>query len=115
MSLVIPTSTAQLKHIASEVMHGIHDIFSPDDDERDPISVKKLRQGEGQYSTKKCLLGFDFDGKAKTLWLEEEKRVVLLTVLHGWWLRGVDWVHTGIPFQEFESYSCRSPGLCRDL
>lgn len=51
MSLVIPTSSEQLKHVASVVMHGIHDVFPLEDNEHDPISVKKLRQGEGTYST----------------------------------------------------------------
>ena len=48
MSLVIPMSTKQLQHVANAVMRGIHDVFPEDvDDENDPISLKKLRQGEG--------------------------------------------------------------------
>lgn len=59
-------------------------------------------KGEGQYSTRKCILGFDFNGEDKTLWLEEEKRAVLLTVLKQW-LRGSRRAHAGIPCKEFES------------
>jgi hypothetical protein len=107
MSLVIPTSAAQLRHVANAVMRGIHDVFPEDDDnDEDPISVKKMRQGDGRYSTRKCILGFDFDGEAKTLWLEEGKRALLLTILHGW-LRGARRSKVGIPFKEFESVTAK--------
>ncbi len=52
MSLVIPVSREQLQHVATAVMTGIHDVFPPDqEDSNDPISEKKLRQQEGQFST----------------------------------------------------------------
>ncbi len=35
------------------------------------------------YKTRKTLLGFDFDSKAKTMWLESAKREKLLTILKG--------------------------------
>jgi hypothetical protein len=39
MSQVIPFSREQLRHAATAVMTGIHDIFPPDaDDSNDPIS-----------------------------------------------------------------------------
>ncbi len=45
------------------------------------------------------LLGFNFDGLAKTMWLELAKREKLLTILKGW-----IWVGTrgtaGISFKE---------------
>ena len=107
MSLVIPTGEDQLRHVANAVMKGIHDVFPEDDDEdNDPISLKKLRQGDGRFSTRKCLLGFDFDGKNKTLWLEEEKWAMLLTILHRW-LRGARRTSAGIPFKEFESVTAK--------
>jgi hypothetical protein len=76
MSLVIPVSQSQLQHTANAVMMGIHDIFPANDvdDSDDPISEKKLIKLEGQYSTEKTLLGFDFDGNNKTMWLEAAKR-----------------------------------------
>ncbi len=47
------------------------------------------------------MLGFNFDGKQKTMWLEEEKCAKLLTILHGWlWVGSLN---RGIPFEEFES------------
>ena len=68
MSLVIPVSREQLRHVANAMMHGIHDVFPPDDnDDKDPLSVKKMDKGEGLYDIEKMLLGFDFNGEAKTM------------------------------------------------
>jgi len=67
------------------MMEGIHDVFSADsNDGNDPILEKKLLKGDGQYVALKTILGFEFDGNNKTLWLEEAKREKLLTTLHGW-------------------------------
>jgi hypothetical protein len=103
VSHVIPTSREQLRHVSTGTMTGIHDVFPADDnDSNDPISEKKLKQLDGEYGTTKTILGFDFDGLAKTLWLEDAKRAHLLTVLHGW-LRSSRTGTGGILFKEFES------------
>jgi len=103
VSLVVPTSREQLCHVNTGTMAGIHDVFPANDvDSNDPISEKKLKQQDGEYATKKVILGFEFDGINKTLWLEEAKRVYLLTVLHGW-IRSGKAEMIGIPFKEFES------------
>jgi hypothetical protein len=82
-------------------MTGIHYVFPLNIvNSNDPISEKKLKKGEGQYSTLKTLLGFDFDGKQKTLWLEEKKQAKLLTTLKGW-IRSAVHEH-GVAFKEFE-------------
>jgi hypothetical protein len=102
MSIVIPTSMEQLTHLGRAIMAGIHDVFPADIiDGNDPISKKKFLKGEGQYSQFKTLLGFDFDGKQKTMWLEEQKRTKLLTTLHAWIRAGNR--ERGVPFKEFES------------
>ncbi len=107
MSLVIPVSREQLRNVATVVMTGIRDVFPPaQDDSNDPISEKKLRQQEGQFSTRKTLLGFDFDGIMKTMWLEEAKREKLLTVLRGW-IRAGHRGTSGIPFNKFESITAK--------
>ena len=63
VSLVIPTSQEQLRHVANSILEGIHNVFPADpDDSNDPISEKKLIKGEGQYGAIKTILGFDFDG-----------------------------------------------------
>jgi hypothetical protein len=74
MSVIVPHSKQQLCHMVQTTMMGIHDVFPPDDmDENDPISLKKLLKGDSQYSTKKYLLGFNFNRDDKTLWLEDAK------------------------------------------
>jgi len=103
VSLVIPTSWDQLCHVSMGTMMVIHDVFPADNnDSNDPISDKKLKQLDGEYATTKTILGFDFDGRAKTLWLEDAKRAHLLTVLHGWLCSSRTGM-VGIPFKEFES------------
>jgi hypothetical protein len=107
ISAIIPTSKEQIKHVARGILHGIHDVFPPSkNDERDPISLKKLKKGEGMYDTTKCLLAFDFDGVNKTMWLEESKHAALLTILHQW-IRGATKAGRGIPFADFESVTAK--------
>jgi hypothetical protein len=68
MSIVIPVSWEQLRHVANAIMHGIHNVFPPDaEDSDDPILEKKLKKGKGMYETRKTLLGFNFDGKANKM------------------------------------------------
>ena len=72
VSLVIPTSRKQLQHVSTNMMNGIHDVFPANtNDSNDLISEKRLKQWDGEYSTTKTILGFDFDGVNKTIWLEE--------------------------------------------
>jgi hypothetical protein len=42
------------------------------------------RPTAGTYTTRKTLLGFNFNGNEKTMWLEAEKWEKLLTILKGW-------------------------------
>ncbi len=102
MSIMIPTCRDQLEHVATAIMAGVHNVFPANiTDSEDPILEKNLLKGEGQYSLIKTLLGFEFDGKQKTMWLEEEKQAKLLTPLHSWIRAGSP--GRGVPFQEFES------------
>jgi hypothetical protein len=71
MALVILTSIKEVTHVGQAVMHGIHDVFSEhNNDANNTIAKNKLLKGKGQMSTTKTLLGFDFNGKEKTMWLE---------------------------------------------
>jgi hypothetical protein len=107
MSLVIATSQQQLLHVGTATMMGIHDVFPRcTDDDNDPISVKKMKNGDARFLTRKTLLGFDFDGIEKTIWLEESKRDALLLILKGW-LRSSAKSHAGIPFKTFESVTAK--------
>ena len=98
-------SQEQLQHVATAVMTGIHDVFSPDAiDSNDPISEKKLIKHEGRYSTQKTLLGFDFDGTVKTMWLEVAKGEKILTILKSW-VRAGKRDTAGIPLKNMNWWS----------
>ena len=50
VSLVIPTSREQLRHVSTGTMMGIHDVFPADDtDSNDPISENKLKKLEKMH------------------------------------------------------------------
>jgi hypothetical protein len=102
IGLVIPASREQLDHVASAMMHGIHDVFPPDPDcDADPISNKKLRKGDAEWANVKEILGMTFDGTNKTIWLATEKRDALIASLHTWIRLAKR--QGGILFDEFRS------------
>lgn len=103
--MVIATSQEQVQHVANVVMHVIHEVFPPLlKDEDDPISLKKLHNGDGKFALQKDILGFASNGApgCKTMQLEEPKREFLLAALKKW-LRAATQAHSGIVLQEFES------------
>ena len=102
ITAAIATEQRHLRHLANATMHGIHDVFPPNEvDKQDPISEHKLRK-DGAWALVKDILGLTFDGDAKTIWLEDDKRRALITILHGWIRAGRHATH-GIPFDEFRS------------
>ena len=93
-------SQEQLRHVATAVMTGIHDVFPGDAmDSNNSISETKRIKHEGRYTTLKTLLGFNFNGAAKTMWLEAAKREKLLTILKSWVRTGKRGT-AGMPFKE---------------
>ena len=77
ITICIPRTQEDLRHMANAVMAGIHDVFPPDSqDDNDPISLKKLMKGEGAWAVVKEILGFEFDGNSgrHTICLADEKR-----------------------------------------
>ncbi len=103
ISVVIPASRKHLWHVRNGTMMGIHNVFPPKKIRgNDLILEKKLKQGDREYATTKTILGFDFDGKNKTIWLEEAKRANLLTVLKDWIRLGQSNT-IGIAFKDFKS------------
>ena len=83
IAAIVPTSKVQIIHVARGIVYGIHDVSPPsNNDSNDPILAKKLQKDKGIFESKKCILGFDFNGNSKTIWFEEEKRATLLTILH---------------------------------
>jgi hypothetical protein len=59
-------------------IHGIHSFFPQPDitghsDGKDPISAKKLAQGDGDFTSSKEMIGFTFEGIKRTVRLPPEK------------------------------------------
>jgi hypothetical protein len=71
------SSLKHLTHLSRAMLHGIHSIFPPPTitghDGGDPISEKKLKQGDGTWSTNKEILGWEFDGLNYTIKLPDSK------------------------------------------
>ena len=68
---------SHLLHLSRALLHGIHAIFPPPNitghSGADPISVKKLEQGDGRWHTEKELLGWVFNGTEYTIRLPNDK------------------------------------------
>ena len=102
ITAAVATEQQHLNHLANATMHGIHDVFTPDIiDDTDPISKHKLFK-EGAWALVKDILGLTFNGDDKTVWLENDKRQALLTLLNGWIRASRDATH-GIPFDDFRA------------
>jgi len=103
ISLAMPRTKEDLRHVANAVMKGVHDVFPADQvAENDPLSYKKMLKLESMWALTKEILGFTFDGDNKTIWLAEDKREKLLATLHQW-LRQATREKGGIKFDEFQS------------
>ena len=67
------TSRMHLRHFSRAMLHGIHSIFPPPiitgHQGEDPISQKKLHEGEGTWSYQKEILGWLVDGAEFTIQL----------------------------------------------
>jgi len=67
----------ELLHFTRAVLHGIQTIFPPlgegDDPEDEPISLKKLKEGDGHWDTQKEILGWLFNGLTKCMQLPPAK------------------------------------------
>ncbi len=85
IGLAQATNSEQLLHFTRAVLHGIHRIFPPasitnkPDDE--PIALKKLLKGDGQWATTKEILGWTIDGASRSISLPIEKYNKLISDL----------------------------------
>ena len=74
-----------LKHLSRAMLHGIHSIFPPPAITKhcrhDPVSLAKLRKGEGRWSTQKDILGWILDGLNCTIQLPQEKSTAIARLL----------------------------------
>ena len=68
------------------MINGVHSIFPPPEVTShpggDPISEKKLNNGDGTWSTKKEILGWIFDGENSTITLPPEKCNAIIKQIH---------------------------------
>jgi hypothetical protein len=66
VQLAQTTDPDQLRHLSRAVLHGIHSVFPPTavtgHDGEDPVSQKKLEQGDDLWAVRKEILGWVFDG-----------------------------------------------------
>ena len=78
-------SHQKLLQISRTMLHGIHTIFPPTSITKhtgeDPISQKKLIQGEGTWHNTKEILGWIFDGTHFTIQLPIEKCNNIITTI----------------------------------
>ena len=77
IALVQTSDRHQLLHITRALLHAIHDVFPPPHISGhkgdDPISLKKLLDGDGLWDTRKELLGWVFDGTTRCIHLPHDK------------------------------------------
>ena len=77
IGLIHAPTHQQLQHFTRAILHAIHRIFPPANITKnhndEPISLKKLAQGDGLWSSNKEILGWLFDGLTRTISLPEEK------------------------------------------
>ena len=71
------TSCNNLTKMSRSMLHGVHSVFPPPEithhSGADPISEKKLGQGDGTWATRKEILGWNFDGIEYTIQLPVKK------------------------------------------
>ena len=80
-------SKAARTNVRRVLMSVIDDVFRPNehtdaDTRKEPISVKKLRQGDASWSTQKEVLGWLIDTESMTLRLTRRRRDRLHQILH---------------------------------
>ncbi len=81
------TDGAHLPTIRRAAIHGIHALFPPTFitnhvGGKEPISQKKMAQGDGNFETTKDMIGFRFDGIKRTVRLPAEKAVAYIKEVH---------------------------------
>jgi hypothetical protein len=78
---------AHIPTIRRAAIHGIHALFSPpditkQDSGKEPISTKKLAQGDGNFGSTKDMVGFMFNGIKRMVRLPSEKATAYIRATH---------------------------------
>jgi hypothetical protein len=86
IQLAQTTDPTQLEHLARAILHGIHSVFPPPavtgHAGEDPVALKKLKQGDGLFATRKEILGWIFDGARRCIELPVDKVERITSELH---------------------------------
>jgi hypothetical protein len=86
IQLAQTTDPIQLRHLSRAILSAIHSVFPPPcvtgHEGEDPVSIKKLKQGDGLWTTRKELLGWIFDGAKRCIELPPDKVTKLTSELH---------------------------------
>ncbi|KAL7525691.1 hypothetical protein ACHAXR_001116, partial [Thalassiosira sp. AJA248-18] len=90
-----------LLHCSRALLHGIHSVFPPPaitgHSGEEPISLKKLLEGEGLWEVRKEILGWIMDGATRCIELAEKKQKAILREL-----KTILRLKRGVPFKRFE-------------
>ncbi len=78
---------AHIPTIRWAAVHGIHALFPPPSitnhmGSKEPILQKKMAQGNGNFDTKKEMIGFLFDGATRTVRLPAKKAKAYIKEAH---------------------------------
>ena len=83
ISLAIPILQEQLRHVANKIMARVYNIFPVDEDDNiDPILLKKMKILESMWALEKDTMGFMFISMSNSIMLDKTKRDSLLAILH---------------------------------
>jgi hypothetical protein len=110
IQLAQTTDRNQLTHLSRAMLHAIHSVFPPPGitghSGEDPISIKKLTQGDGLWDVRKEILGWIFDGARRCIELPAAKIEQITAEIHRTTRR------TAIPRKQFEKLRGRLRHAC---
>ena len=70
-TMVQTSDVDTLRHVSRALLHAIHSVFPPPAITKhkggDPVSIKKLLEGEGTWDVRKEILGWVFDGARRCI------------------------------------------------
>lgn len=76
--ILMLSKVSHFRRLSRVALHGIHSVFplpsvTGNKDGKEPVLLKKLRQGDGDWTTKKVILGWLLDGVARQVSLSLDK------------------------------------------
>jgi hypothetical protein len=76
--IAMSQDVGRIPHLTRSILHGIEEVFPGPDTTghaggREPVSEKKIRRGEADWTTRKVVLGWLLDGERRTIELTDDK------------------------------------------